>query len=58
MLFVLITTGSAMSLNASSTLHIALTFGLTIATMVQAVGHISGGHLNPAVSLAMVVTSE
>lgn len=31
---------------------IALTFGLIIFTMISAVGHISGAHFNPAVTLA------
>jgi len=31
---------------------IAFAFGLAIMTMVYAVGHVSGAHLNPAVSLA------
>jgi len=33
---------------------VALAFGLTVLTMVYAVGHISGGHLNPAISLGLV----
>jgi MIP family channel proteins len=38
------------------TVGIALTFGLVIMAMVYATGHLSGAHLNPAVTLAFALT--
>ena len=62
-LFIFIACGAAMTTTGFKTtgtlqLGIALTFGWTIIVIAWSIGHISGGHLNFAVTFALVVVQK
>lgn len=49
---------AAIAGTALGTLGIALAFGLSIIAMAYVIGNISGCHINPAVSLAMLINKK
>ncbi|XP_061835253.1 major intrinsic protein of lens fiber b [Nerophis lumbriciformis] len=60
MFFVFFGLGAALrwSVGPHHVFHVALCFGLAAATLIQSIGHISGGHINPAVTFAYLVGAQ
>uniref|UniRef100_A0A3B4GXX2 Aquaporin-1-like n=1 Tax=Pundamilia nyererei TaxID=303518 RepID=A0A3B4GXX2_9CICH len=48
--------GDPNDLNLDREIKVAFAFGLAIATLAECIGHISGAHLNPAVTLGLVTS--
>ncbi|XP_037540115.1 major intrinsic protein of lens fiber a [Nematolebias whitei] len=60
MFFVFFGLGAALRWTSGlhNVLHVAFCFGLAAATFIQSIGHISGGHINPAVTFAYLIGSQ
>lgn len=60
LIFVFFGLGSALKWPSAlpSILQISMAFGLAIGTMAQALGPVSGGHINPAITLALLIGNQ
>lgn len=59
-MFVFLVCGSTLNWqnSACTVLRISLTAGLSIATLAMAIGHLTGGLINPSVNVALMVTRK
>jgi len=59
-MFVFLVCGSTLNWPSSAVfvLHVSVTAGLSIATLAMTILHLSGGLINPAVSMALMATRK
>lgn len=60
-IFVFAVSSSTLTVQGDATvvvLHVSLTAGLTVATLVMATGHLTGGLINPALTTALMATKK
>lgn len=56
--FFLVLAGGAAILTRQADVAVALAFGFTITVLIYALGHVSGAHFNPAITLAFAITGH